>query len=134
MQQMDMVADLPMITNVNAVSEGCVLGKHARQSFEKKGSWRAYQPLELDHTDLCGPMQSESNGGNGEFIPSQFMFKDINDEAQIERTQLNTSESCMSEIEENRGNNEDSSSSSEVATLTLVKLKTLEDIYIQGVT
>ena len=68
MQQMEMVAGLPLLTNVNTVCEGCVFGKHKRKPFDKEGSWRASQPLELVHTDLCGPMQSESNGGNRYFI------------------------------------------------------------------
>ena len=68
MQQKEIVAGLPNLTEVNAVCESCVFGKHKRQQFDKEGSWRASQPLELIHTDLCGPMQRESNGGNRYFI------------------------------------------------------------------
>ncbi|CAL8998208.1 unnamed protein product [Prunus brigantina] len=50
------------------VCEGCVSGKHHREKFDKEGAWRASYPLELVHTDLCGPMQNESIGGNRYFI------------------------------------------------------------------
>ncbi|CAL8115629.1 unnamed protein product [Prunus armeniaca] len=48
--------------------EGCVPGKQHREPFDKEKAWRANYPLELVHTDLCGPMQNESIGGNRYFI------------------------------------------------------------------
>lgn len=68
MQKLEMVVGLPMIEDVKSVCEGCVLGKHHREQFDRKGAWRAKSPLELIHTDLCGPMQCESAGGNKYFI------------------------------------------------------------------
>ena len=44
--------------------ESCALGKMHRQPFPKRGSYCATQPLEIIHTDLCGPIQVESLGGS----------------------------------------------------------------------
>ena len=44
--------------------EGCALGKMAKTSFPKKSLNRARKPLEIVHTDLCGPMQVPSHGGS----------------------------------------------------------------------
>ena len=68
MKQLEMVVGLPMISDMKSVCEGCVLRKHHREQFDRKGAWRAKSPLELIHTDLCGPMQCESAGGNKYFI------------------------------------------------------------------
>jgi hypothetical protein len=56
------------LTEVEDVCAGCASGKHHREKFNKKQAWRANYPLELIHTDLCGPMQNESVGGNIYFI------------------------------------------------------------------
>ena len=50
------------------VCEGCALGKNHRLPFPKGVAWRAKEPLELVHTDVCGPMSINSNGGNRYFI------------------------------------------------------------------
>jgi transposase InsO family protein len=47
--------------------EGCVIGKHARDSFGK-AKFRAKKPLELIHTDICGPITPISFGGRRYFI------------------------------------------------------------------
>jgi hypothetical protein len=39
---------------------GCVLDKHHWDSFEKCASWHASGPLQLVHSDLCGPLSSPS--------------------------------------------------------------------------
>ena len=48
--------------------EGCIMGKHNRSPFPKKSSRVATKPLELIHTDVCGPMSIESIGGSRYFI------------------------------------------------------------------
>lgn len=49
-----MVIGLRKITAID-FCEGCVLGKHSRNSFPSGNSWRAYDVLDLVHADLCGP-------------------------------------------------------------------------------
>ena len=44
--------------------EGCILGKMTKIPFPKKSTHRASRPLELVHSDLCGPMQVPSHGGS----------------------------------------------------------------------
>ena len=67
LQQKNMVYGLPNIQEVKEVCEGCALGKHHRESFPKK-AWRAKAPLELVHTDVCGPMTTPTHAGNKYFL------------------------------------------------------------------
>ncbi|GFW79007.1 retrovirus-related Pol polyprotein from transposon TNT 1-94 [Trichonephila clavipes] len=46
----------------------CKLAKSKRVSFKKMGAVRSKRPLELLHMDLCGPMPTESQGGNKYFL------------------------------------------------------------------
>ncbi|GFU39193.1 retrovirus-related Pol polyprotein from transposon TNT 1-94 [Trichonephila clavipes] len=46
----------------------CKLAKSKRVSFKKTGAVRSKRPLELLHMDLCGPMPTESQGGNKYFL------------------------------------------------------------------
>nr|GEX82341.1 retrovirus-related Pol polyprotein from transposon TNT 1-94 [Tanacetum cinerariifolium] len=48
--------------------KGCLFGKHARSLFPKKATSRAKEPLQLIHTDLCGPITPSSYGKNHYFI------------------------------------------------------------------
>jgi hypothetical protein len=59
-----MVHGLPQIDSTNHVCEGCVLGKQSRLSFPSGTSWKAKTPLQLVHTDICGPLNPISFGGN----------------------------------------------------------------------
>lgn len=62
-----MVVGLQKIKELD-FSEGCVYGKQCRASFPVGKSWRALVGLELVHTDLCGPMKTESLGGSRYFL------------------------------------------------------------------
>jgi hypothetical protein len=53
-----MVIGLPLVSCRNSVCTGCVIGKHHRDSFDKRASWHASSPLQLVHSDLCGPLSS----------------------------------------------------------------------------
>jgi transposase InsO family protein len=55
-----MVTDLPLVSCRDGVCVICVLGKHHRDSFDKRASWHASGPLQLVHSDLCGPLSSPS--------------------------------------------------------------------------
>nr|GEV29082.1 hypothetical protein [Tanacetum cinerariifolium] len=56
-----MVKGLDHIDHPNQVCEGCLFGKHARSSFLKVATSRAKDPLQLIHTDLCGPITPSSH-------------------------------------------------------------------------
>lgn len=47
---------------------GCALGKQHREAFPKDKAWRAKAPLELVHTDVCGPMDTTTHVGNKYFL------------------------------------------------------------------
>lgn len=68
LQQKNMVYGLPTIEEAKEVCEGCALGKHHREAFPKEKAWRAKAPLELVHTDVCGPMDTTTHRGNKYFI------------------------------------------------------------------
>ncbi|KAL4362751.1 hypothetical protein GQ457_04G006200 [Hibiscus cannabinus] len=59
-----MVNGLPEINSPNQLCEACIKGKQHRQSFEVGKSWRARRPLEIVHTDIAGPFDIPSVGGN----------------------------------------------------------------------
>lgn len=58
-----MVHGLPQIEAPNHVCERCVIGKQSRTSFPKGTTWRANEPLQLVHMDICGPLEPISFGG-----------------------------------------------------------------------
>ncbi|CAL2227983.1 unnamed protein product [Prunus armeniaca] len=68
LQNEDMVLGLPEIKNTSEVGEGCTFGKHCRKSFPKEATSRATTPLELVHTDVCGPMQTVIEARNRYFL------------------------------------------------------------------
>lgn len=63
-----MVRGLPQINTEDRECESCVLAKQSRLPFPSGESWRARTPLQLVHTDICGPLDPISNGGNKYFI------------------------------------------------------------------
>jgi hypothetical protein len=50
-----LVDDLPNICFSKGICEGCVLGKHPQEKFDKGKTQRPYAPLYMIHTDLMGP-------------------------------------------------------------------------------
>ena len=48
--------------------ESFIIRKHQRDNFPHAATYRVNEPLELVHTDLCGPMQEQSLGGNFYFL------------------------------------------------------------------
>ena len=63
-----MVKGLPLIEKPDSLCEGCILGKQHRESFPSGKSIRAKAPLEIVHSDLCGPMQAPSLAGSQYFL------------------------------------------------------------------
>lgn len=64
----EMVYGLPETDFTDKIFEKCILGKHARNSFQKKAEYRASSILELVHTDICGPITPESFNDKRYFI------------------------------------------------------------------
>jgi hypothetical protein len=50
-----MVEGLPDIHFSKGICEGCVLGKHPQEKFDKGKTQKASFPLDLIHSDLMGP-------------------------------------------------------------------------------
>jgi len=61
----NMVHGLPNIDYEGNFFEECVLNKHARTSFQNKAEYWTKQPLELIHTDICGPITPNLSAVSG---------------------------------------------------------------------
>ena len=48
--------------------EGCIAGKMKRKPFKAVGEIRSKRKLQLVHSDVCGPMPTDSIGGNKYFV------------------------------------------------------------------
>ncbi|KAL4363850.1 hypothetical protein GQ457_04G022040 [Hibiscus cannabinus] len=59
-----MVSGLQEINPPNQLCEACIKGNEHKQRFEVGKSWRARRPLEIVHTDIAGPLDIPSLGGN----------------------------------------------------------------------
>ena len=68
LQRKNMVIGLPSINAPLSSCESCILAKQYRESFPKEMSYRVRAPLEIVHTNLCGPMQMPSSGGSIYFL------------------------------------------------------------------
>ena len=68
LEEQELVYGLPQLEMSSNVCEGCMLGKQHMDFFPSRSTWRAQDPLELIHTDICGPMQVESHSGNKYFL------------------------------------------------------------------
>jgi hypothetical protein len=56
----NMVQGLPAIKFTSGVCQGCILGKHPEQKFEKGKAKRDSSPLGLIHSDIMGPFPHPS--------------------------------------------------------------------------
>ena len=61
------VRGLPQITKPESICEECVKGKQTRVCFRTK-EYSSNRPLELVHTDLCGPTKTTSLNGEKYFM------------------------------------------------------------------
>ncbi|KAG8472383.1 hypothetical protein CXB51_035319 [Gossypium anomalum] len=64
----EMVENFTKTVQSEDVCEVCQMGKQARLPFPTNTTWRASSKLELVHSDVCGPMRTESLSGNRYFI------------------------------------------------------------------
>ncbi|GAU43011.1 hypothetical protein TSUD_28300 [Trifolium subterraneum] len=58
----DMVKGLPALKDLSEKCADCLTGKQHREKIPKQAKWRA--TLKLVHSDICGPINPTSNGGN----------------------------------------------------------------------
>ena len=63
-----MVTGLPAIQHVSELCDSCLAGKQRRRPFPKTARYRAADPLELVHGDLCGPITPATHGGRRYFL------------------------------------------------------------------
>ena len=64
----NMVKRFPLIEKLARISEGYIFYKQHRETFLVGKSYRACQPLEIMHSDICGPMQTTSIRGCKYFL------------------------------------------------------------------
>ncbi|UYV68602.1 hypothetical protein LAZ67_6000178 [Cordylochernes scorpioides] len=63
LKMQNIVYGLPNFDVKNFNCEVCLKGKQTRLPFQKESFTRSREPLELVHTDICGPMRTKSLGG-----------------------------------------------------------------------
>ncbi|GAU34012.1 hypothetical protein TSUD_212730 [Trifolium subterraneum] len=68
LNQKKMVKGLLEVEDIEDKCVDCLSGKKHRDSIPKNAVWRASNKLELVHSDICGPINPTSNGGNRYFI------------------------------------------------------------------
>lgn len=68
MQKLKIVEDLPKFEIIKGVCESCEMGKQSRRSFPRSSQSNTSNVLELIHSDVCGPMQTESINGSKYFL------------------------------------------------------------------
>lgn len=66
----EMVSGMKLMSKVpdSGPCEGCLMGKQNRHPFPKKSLSESSQPLDIIHSDVCGPMKVASIGGSRYFI------------------------------------------------------------------
>jgi len=63
-----MVQGLPKIKLPNEVCDMCCTGKQARNSYNATIPFNATRKLKVIHSDVCGPFEVKSVGGNRYFV------------------------------------------------------------------
>ncbi|KAK2365584.1 putative mitochondrial protein [Trifolium repens] len=64
----EMVHGLPLIRTPSTVCEECCAAKQTRNSFKNELPMRSTQKLEMVYSDVCGPFEVKSIGGNSYFL------------------------------------------------------------------
>ena len=68
MSRKKIVDGLPTANVPNKLCTSCIAGKHHQTPFAESSSFRAIEPLELIHTDICGPISPPTLGGSWYFL------------------------------------------------------------------
>lgn len=63
-----MVCGLSQVKEQSQLCEKCCKEKQARKTFKHDLSMKSREKLELVHSDVCGPFEVRSNGGNFYFL------------------------------------------------------------------
>ena len=63
-----MVIGIPSLDMPDKLYEGCLVGKQSRKSFVLTMPMRSSCILEVVHSDVCGPFEEHTNGGNMFFV------------------------------------------------------------------
>ncbi len=101
----DLVRELKCSTNLLHFCELCVQGHAMQQPYPKQAERHASEPLELVHSDVCGPMQTELLGKKRYFVTftddcTRFMWiQFIHQKSEV----FNKFHSLFLEIERNSG-------------------------------
>lgn len=64
----EMVRGMPGVVPTGELCEACLAGKQRRTPFPKQAKFRAEEPLELVHADLCGAISPPTPGGRRYFL------------------------------------------------------------------
>ena len=64
----DMVGGVPLIQHPDQVCQSCLTAKQTRKPFPRSVLWKADEPLQLVHVDLCGPITPSTLAGNKYFM------------------------------------------------------------------
>lgn len=64
----DMVIGLDSQITENSICDSCTAGKQSRLKFNKHKESKSSRPLQLIHTDVCGPMSSATHDGFRYFV------------------------------------------------------------------
>ncbi|PNY05002.1 putative copia-type polyprotein [Trifolium pratense] len=68
LQRKNMVNGLPQIKVSDQVCDKCCISKQSRNSYNTEIPSRATRRLEAIHSDVCGPFEEKSTGGNSYFV------------------------------------------------------------------
>ncbi|CAA6661431.1 unnamed protein product [Spirodela intermedia] len=68
MAREELVRGLPAVGLVDQLCEACLAGKQKRSPFPQQGEYQTRRVLELVHSNLCGPIASETPNGSKYFL------------------------------------------------------------------
>ncbi|WVZ24667.1 hypothetical protein V8G54_003211 [Vigna mungo] len=87
-----LVKGIPTITASRKICEGYVNGKQTRKEFHKATFKRAKQPLEVIYSDVYGPLDVQTIGGNNGVVVSNLLEEKRSERAEqkVDDREVNT--------------------------------------------